>query len=52
MPLKDPNTHFQKMELFVILSLTVSEILEFEVQRICLVSAESASFFILIANIS
>ena len=42
--LKGLVTHFQKMVLFFMLWLTVSEILVFEVEEYCSISTESASF--------
>ena len=53
--LKRLVTHLQEMILFIRLWLPVSEILVFEVEEFCYISAESASFLIKhqkIANIS
>ena len=46
MRLKGLVTYFQKMVLFIMLRLTVSEILKFKVEEFCYISAKSASFFI------
>ena len=52
MHLKGLVTHFQKMVLFIMLWLTVLEVLGFEVEELFLISADLASFDILITNIS
>ena len=44
--LKGLVMHFQKMVLFIMLWLTVAELFEFEVEKFCQISAESASFLI------
>ena len=44
MHLKGLVTHFQKMVLFVVLWLTIFEILVFEVEEFCWISVESTTF--------
>ena len=52
MHLKVLIRYFQKMALFIMLWLSVWEILVFEVKQFWYISAESAFFYILIADIS
>ena len=46
MHLKDLITYFQKMVPFIMLWLTVSEILKFELDEFHYISADSASFLV------
>ena len=46
MHLKGLATHFQKMALFIMLMTYFLEILVFELEEFCYISADSASFLI------